>query len=115
MAPLWMWDKKLSRYLKVQGACIMAGLLAVAWMDFCLGGVIFRYVCDLTAPAALLGAASLLMLCERVAASECSDRLKKATYSGVTLIFVATCILCFLLALTSSSHLFPYDSTVLGF
>ena len=115
LAPLWLWDKKLSRYLKLQGACIVAGLLAVAWMDFCLGGVIFRYVCDLTAPAALLGAASLLLLCDRVADPGVSDRARRATYTGVTLVLLATCILCVLLALTTSTHLFPYDSTVLGF
>ena len=40
-------------------AAVIAGFFAVAWFDFCLGGVIFRYTCDLTLLCAL---ASVLLI-----------------------------------------------------
>jgi hypothetical protein len=61
LTPVWLLDKRLPRYLKILGASVAVGLVTVAWMDFCLGGVIFRYIGDLTAPAALLGAGCLCL------------------------------------------------------
>ena len=46
-------DKKKSMGVKTTLLMAMIGMLFVAWLDFCLGGVIFRYTCDLTIVAAL--------------------------------------------------------------
>ena len=52
-------NKKRSLAHKVALASLVVGAVAVAWFDFCLGGVIFRYTCDLTL---LLSFASLAVI-----------------------------------------------------
>ena len=41
-------NKKRHLAHKITLASLLIGAVAVAWLDFCLGGVIFRYTCDLT-------------------------------------------------------------------
>jgi hypothetical protein len=52
-------NKKRQLAHKVALASLIVGAVAVAWFDFCLGGVIFRYTCDLTL---LLSFASLAIV-----------------------------------------------------
>lgn len=52
-------NKKRQLAHKVALASLVVGAVAVAWFDFCLGGVIFRYTCDLTL---LLSFASLAVI-----------------------------------------------------
>lgn len=52
-------NKKRQLAHKVALASLIVGAVAVAWFDFCLGGVIFRYTCDLTL---LLSFASLAVI-----------------------------------------------------
>ena len=55
-------DKNRSVGVKSTLFMAMVGMLTVAWFDFCLGGVIFRYTCDLTVVAALSALAVAFML-----------------------------------------------------
>ena len=43
----------------------------MAWLDFCLGGVIFRYLCDLSAMLAVLAALGAFWLIERADTARC--------------------------------------------
>jgi hypothetical protein len=64
-------NKKRQLAHKVALASLMVGAVAVAWFDFCLGGVIFRYTCDLTLLLAFAAMAIVFSLSEQ--AVECGE------------------------------------------
>ena len=64
-------NKKRSLVHKVTLAFLLVGSVAVAWFDFCLGGVIFRYTCDLTLLLAFAAMAIVFSLSEE--AVECGE------------------------------------------
>ncbi|MBO6138062.1 MAG: hypothetical protein J6O71_05555 [Lachnospiraceae bacterium] len=62
-----------------------------AFMDFCVGGVLFRYICDILAPLSLTGA---LLILERV--GRCTEKEAGLAYKAVMVV----CLLTFLAAFT---------------
>ena len=64
-------NKKRSLAHKVTLAFLFVGSVAVAWFDFCLGGVIFRYTCDLTLLLAFAAMAIVFSLSEETV--ECGE------------------------------------------
>ena len=53
-------ERKQSLGRRLTLASLLIGGLAVAWMNFCLGGVIFRYTCDITLVMAIAAIASVV-------------------------------------------------------
>jgi hypothetical protein len=59
-SPAVIFSPRFRKSLRVMTACAVAGLVSVSLIDFCLGGVIYRYTSDLTMTAALFSAVILI-------------------------------------------------------
>ncbi len=59
-------NKKRSVMLRTTCLSALIGCFVIAWVDFCLGGVIYRYLCDFSAIFAVLAAVGLLILFDRI-------------------------------------------------
>jgi hypothetical protein len=105
-------DKKKSLGLKAALGSALFGLVFVAWLDFCLGGVIFRYTCDLT----VVGALTSLAVAFALAGDEQSngDTLALAKGMKVILVFVAlmSVYVSITLAFSGNVNLTPYSDEV---
>jgi hypothetical protein len=60
--PFVFADKKRNISFKVIVACAFVGCFASAWIDYCLGGVIYRYLCDFSIIWAMLAAAGMFVI-----------------------------------------------------
>jgi hypothetical protein len=105
-------DKKKSLGLKAALGSALFGLVFVAWLDFCLGGVIFRYTCDLT----VVGALTSLAVAFALAGDEQSngDTLALAKGMKAILVFVAlaSVYVSITLAFSGNVNLTPYSDEV---
>ncbi len=63
LSPAIFKSKKISGEGKTILAAVLAALFATAYLDFCYGGVIFRYTSDITVLAAFTSAAVISELC----------------------------------------------------
>ncbi len=59
-------SKDKSLMLRIGTLCALAGCFVIAWIDYCLGGVIFRYLCDFSAIFACLAALGLILIFEKI-------------------------------------------------
>ena len=64
--PIFLLGKNKSRLLKYSAVGAFVSCFVIAWVDFCLGGVIYRYLCDFSAIFALLSAIGIILLLERI-------------------------------------------------
>ena len=59
-----LFNKKINKGYKITLLSTLAGGFIVAWIDFCLGGVIFRYLADISTEAAVCAVLGTLYLLE---------------------------------------------------
>ena len=63
--PFLAFDRTRSRTLRFGALGALVGSFVIAWVDLCLGGVIYRYLCDFSLLFALLGAIGLVLVLEK--------------------------------------------------
>ena len=95
--------------MKALLASVLVGSLITVWLDFCLGGVIFRYTSDITLPLALITVLSLFFICEE-ADSTASPYLGKGAraFSCVFMLWSVTVML--LLGISHNGNLAQYSA-----
>ena len=64
--PFFFADKEKSAFLKTVSLCAMLGCVVSAWIDYCLGGVIYRYLCDFSFIWALVAAIGIFLIFDRL-------------------------------------------------
>lgn len=102
-------SRKQTRFIKVLTASVLAGSLITAWMNMCLGGVIFRYTSDITLPLSLAATLALFSICERAGESKDSG-IGAATRGAVAALMLVSCFVMLCLALSYNGNLTDYDS-----
>ena len=101
-------NKKRSAAYKTILAAVLVGMVSVALFDFCFGGVIFRYSCDLTLIGAF--AALTVMISIHESAEENGEVwLKKGSALIFAVICVASLIVSLSLAMSLNNNLTAYD------
>ena len=105
-------DKKQSVGRKTTVAAALVGMLFVAWFNFCLGGVIFRYTCDLTVVAALVSLAIAFMLSDGISQDVGGQAIKKGLNITLALLTAATLFVCITLAFSINVNLTDYPKDV---
>jgi len=93
--------------VKLTLASALAGIFAVAWFNFSMAGVIFRYTCDLTLVAAFVSVAIIFYLCENV-----SENRKHTVFIFTTAFCAVSIFFSLSLALSSNLNLTTYSSNV---
>ncbi|MBR2907446.1 MAG: hypothetical protein IKC26_05315 [Clostridia bacterium] len=117
--PAALFLKRRTRYEKTLLLSLLIGLITVALLNFSMGGVIFRYVADLTVLASLGAVFLCFALCSAVsnsgkqsegdeAVTEHIPMSKKAVTVTVLLFFTAACIVSFLLSISYNGNLTKY-------
>lgn len=88
-APFVICSQRESARTRVMTGSALLGIIVVAWLDFCKGGVIYRYTADLTLTASFLAAAVLLILLGNAMESEKAPAwVRWAVYAAVCAGFI---------------------------
>lgn len=66
LMPFIAGDKKKSVFLRTTLICAMIGCVVMGWFDYCLGGVIYRYLCDFSVIFATVAAISAFAIAYRI-------------------------------------------------
>ena len=66
LTPIVAVLKKEHRGFGIAALSAFVGTAVMAWVDFCLGGVIFRYLCDLSATVAVLASLCACWIVEKL-------------------------------------------------
>ncbi|MBQ4064767.1 MAG: hypothetical protein IJD10_01560 [Clostridia bacterium] len=99
-------NKKKTVFARSLSALFLLGLLTVAVMNFCLGGVIFRYTCDMTLLAAIASLLLLFSFHEDHASAEGSGTVCRVAVAGILL---ASLFVCSQLSVSINGNLASYD------
>ena len=105
-------DKKQSIGRKTTLAAALVGMLVVAWFNFCLGGVIFRYTCDLTVTGSLASLAIAFALSDSASADGNNLALKRGVNIALVCLTVATLFVSITLAFSINVNLTDYPEAV---
>ncbi len=101
-------SKEKSAFAKSLCACVLVGTLAVGIMNFYLGGVIYRYTCDLTLLCAIMSVLLIISFNEKIENTEVKSTVLVCEKTLIIAsIFVCACVLCSL-----HSYLNNIDSRV---
>lgn len=100
-------SKKRGIESKLTLASILVGLVTVALLDFCLGGVIFRYTCDLTVVGAFASMAIVYALYESFTSSG-SETVAVAANTVTAAFFILSFLVSISLAFSDNANLTPY-------
>ncbi len=103
-------SKKKTPFAKSLLLCLLCGFFFVAFMNFCLGGVIFRYTADLTMLASVLSVILLFSFHEQTA--EHSTGAAVACRTIGKLLMLLSCYMCIHLLLSVSVNLMGYDANL---
>ena len=105
-------DKKQSVGRKAILASALVGMLVVAWFNFCLGGVIFRYTCDLTVVGALASLAVAFSLCENTSGEGETIAIKRGVNIAFAALVTVSLFVCITLAFSTNANLTDYPEAV---
>ncbi len=100
-------NKKRSLAYKVTLGSLLVGTVAVALFDFCLGGVIFRYTCDLTLLGAFAAMAISFSICED--ASDGGEAVGKKVGYALSAAMLLSLLMSLSLAMSLNTNLTTYD------
>lgn len=92
LAPILYKSKKISKNGKILLSVSLLSLVVTAFLDFCLGGVIFRYTADISLPAALISAVILLEAVSIWQSERSASAVKLAKKCVLALVGVTICI-----------------------
>ena len=110
-SPFVFADKRVGRGRRITLGATLIGMIAVALLDFCLGGVIYRYTCDLTLVGALASMAIIFTLCDREGGGTAALTFKR-TEAAATILLSVSVLVCLSLAFSLNANLTPYPSEV---
>lgn len=105
-------DKRKSVALKAALGSLLFGMIFVAWLDFCLGGVIFRYTCDITLLSALASLGVAFTISDGAQSGEGSLALKRGSAVILSLVAIATIYVSITLAFSKNVNLTDYPEGV---
>lgn len=108
LSPVLLKSKKISGNGKAMLSASIVSLLLTAFLDFCMGGVIFRYTTDISLVAAFVSAAVILEACfilQRDYPANVACVSKKAVTAGVAL----TAVFCIAVAISLNGNFVEYD------
>lgn len=112
LSPIIIFLTKEPLYRKVIILCSLMGLILIAWINFCMGGVIFRYTADLTIIASFFSLIIIILLYDMVKL----HLPKIANYLVILLIvifLIHSCITSIKLTLFENGNLVPINPKAL--
>lgn len=98
----------VTKEYKIILASILTGIFFIAWFNFCMAGVVFRYIGDLTIVAALVTAAIIFCICENA-------KYIRTVYISVTAICAISFFISFTLAFSPENDVMSYSPKVYEF
>lgn len=101
-------NKKRPLAHKVTLGSVLFGMIVVALFDFCLGGVIFRYTCDLTLMGAFAAMAVAFSISEDADGGGDDIFCRRSGYVSVA-VFVLSLLMSISLAMSLNTNLTAYD------
>lgn len=108
LCPLFFLDKKTPGENKIFLGASIFSLFVTAFLDFCMGGVVFRYVCDVSIFASII-CAVVLMNCVR-AASEAG--FGSAAKKGAAILAAVTAAVSLAFAVSFNPNLSSYSPKI---
>ncbi len=101
-------SKEKTKFAKVLAVSLILGCLIVSWMNFCLGGVIFRYTSDMTLLCAL--GAFMLLFSYNTKLSETAGEVT-APFRTITYVVIGVSVyICLNLLLQINGNLVKYPA-----
>ena len=101
-------NKNKSGFAKCLSACALFGAFVVSFINFYLGGVIYRYTCDITLLCAIMAVMFMFSFNERISEGDGAItiyRLEKA-------FMVISIFVCFIASVSIHGYLADYDAGV---
>ena len=99
-------NKKKTPFAKSLTVSAVAGVIIVSFINFCIGGVIYRYTCDVTLLCAVMAVLFMFSFNERIensGAGEAVCRLEK-------ILMLVSIFVCFIASVSVHSYLADYDA-----
>ena len=109
------FDKRRGNAEKITYSSVILGAVAVALMNFCLGGVIFRYTCDLTLLLSLAAIGVTFSLCDRKEKVGGEASVAMGVNFAVTAMAVLGIFVAIGLAFSQNVNLTEYPTTTYEF
>ncbi len=106
ICPFAFTSKSKSRMFRYTNICALLGCFVLVWIDFCLGGVIFRYLCDISGILAALGALGIMLLLDKICTLK-SKAIKYILYALVALFVVISIYKAFRIMSITNVNLLP--------
>ncbi len=100
-------SRKTSAARKAVLISALAAVFITAILDFCLGGVIFRYTADIALLSALICAGSILQLC--------SNLRRENRIDACGLLYKGTGILCLAQSAVTAASMFMFDNYLIDY
>ena len=105
LAILIVLDKQKSRLYKITVLSTVIGGFVLAWINFCLGGAIFRYHADFSAAVALCSALVVLFLLEKSYSFE-NKKISRVLRCFLVMVMVVSIYKVFTIMTADSIYLF---------
>lgn len=103
-------SRRYSGFVKALCASLIVGFITVAWMNFCLGGVIFRYTCDMTLIAAVMSTLILFSVNEDISCGDNGGYLTASARAGTELLMIFSAFVVFCVSVQINGNLASYDA-----
>lgn len=107
LSPVIFKSKKISACGKTMLASSLIAIFATAYLNFCYGGVIFRYTADLTVVAAFVSAVIISEIC-LVLQRDYHDYVSRAAKKGVCALTALTAAVCSFAAVMINGNLVSF-------
>ena len=104
-------NKKRSAAYKVTLGSTLLGMVAIALFDFCLGGALFRYTCDLTLLGAFASVVIIFSLCEDMIDIDREGVVAGAVGRALAVFVAISALISLSLAFSINANMTPYDSS----
>ena len=110
-SPVIFRSRKVARNGKILLSVSLVSFVITAFLDFCMGGVIFRYTADITLPAALVSAVILLEICRLVQENH-ADNVSRIAKKSVVMLTASTVLISLSASLMLNGNLAVYDPDI---
>ena len=111
LSPVIFKSRRISVGGKTMLAASLAAILATAYLNFCYGGVIFRYTADLTVVAAFVSAAIISEIC-LILQRDYHDYVSRSAKKGVCALTASTAAVCSLAAVMVNLNMVPFSPDI---
>lgn len=111
LSPVLLKSKNITKNGKVMLSVALIGFVLTAFLDFCLGGVIFRYTADISLFAALVSAAILLEIC-LLLQKHCQENVARTAKKSVMVLTAVTACISLAVAISHNGNFVEYDPDI---